>query len=54
MKRFKSQGSSFREELALGGGSDAELYLGHEHTRMAALGDAPRGLKQEKQDHVRT
>lgn len=52
MKRFKSSQSSFREEMALGAGAGADLYAGHDHTRMAAARDhnAPQ-LKHER-DHA--
>ncbi|XP_052757574.1 mediator of RNA polymerase II transcription subunit 13 isoform X2 [Galleria mellonella] len=51
VKRFKSEESTFREELALGAAAGGDLYAGHDHTSMPATTDhAPLDVKQEKHD----
>lgn len=52
MKRFKSEESSFREEMALGAGPGGDLYAGHDHTKLGAMLDhTPLDVKQERHDH---
>ncbi|CAB3239260.1 unnamed protein product [Arctia plantaginis] len=52
VKRFKSDESSFREEMALGAGPGGDLYAGHDHTKLGAMLDhTPLDIKQERQDH---
>ncbi|XP_026746883.1 uncharacterized proline-rich protein-like, partial [Trichoplusia ni] len=52
VKRFKSSQSSFREEMALGAGAGADLYAGHDHTRMAAARDHNAAQLKHERDHA--
>ncbi|XP_075969986.1 mediator complex subunit skuld isoform X4 [Anticarsia gemmatalis] len=52
VKRFKCEENSFREEMALGAGAAADLYAGHDHTKLGAMLDHHHlDIKQEKNDH---
>ncbi|XP_048479651.1 mediator of RNA polymerase II transcription subunit 13 isoform X3 [Plutella xylostella] len=48
VKRFKTEEPCFKEEMALGAGSTADLYEGHDHTKMAAT-RLNHDIKQEKE-----